>query len=177
VPEVALSPFVAGPKPRPTLGPAFSVFAVLLWSFVVAGQFTTSWMSGGPLPPSIAFGFVVIASFVSWFTSVRLSAMARPARAASIVMRAIGIGVLALLLFVFAVFAATVAGGASSHNHDLLIAFALVIVSAFAGMFGPRWTWPSRPERTPRQRSTHMLLWIAGTIVTLVAALELLVSG
>ena len=33
---------------------ALAVYGVLLWSFVVAGQFATSWITGTPMRPSEA---------------------------------------------------------------------------------------------------------------------------
>ncbi|MBX3204094.1 MAG: hypothetical protein KF764_03445 [Labilithrix sp.] len=168
----------AGSRPWPILGPAVSVFAVLLWSFVVAGQFTTSWMSGGPLPPAIAAAVVLLTTFAAWIAGVRRGVLAAPPRTTThLVGRAIATALLAFVFFVLAVFAATVAGGVSSTNHDFLLALGLVVVSLVAAVVGPTWTWPSRPAGTAGQRRVSTALWLAGAVVTVVAGAELLLNG
>jgi hypothetical protein len=165
-------------SPRPILGPAVSVFAVLLWSFVVFGQFTTSWMSSGPLSERLAVCLVLIVTFASWVAGIRRSRDAMPPRTkVHLAMRAIGIGSLSLLMFVLTVFVATVIGSASSRNHDFFVAFVLVTFSLVAAIAGPPWTSPLPPTRTHRQRFALTALWIAGVVVTLVAGAELAVNG
>ena len=85
--------------------------------------------------------------------------------------------ILAWLLFVVCLVAATVAGAASSRNHDMLIAVALVVVSMLAAIGGPKLTSPTPPRRTHGQRFALVALWIGGALVTLVAAADLAIDG
>jgi len=84
---------------------------------------------------------------------------------------------MAFLLFLVCLVAATAAGGVSSRNHDLLIAFVLVVVSAVAAIAGSRLTSPTRAERTHRQRFSLVAMWVAGALITLVAAADLAANG
>src|SRR5689334_7425060 len=62
-PPPCRAPVGGGPRrPWPVMGSALNVFGVLLWSFVVFGQFTTSWMSGAPLAEGTATLFVFFAT-------------------------------------------------------------------------------------------------------------------
>lgn len=177
-PEVAVAPYVhTAPRPWPIFGPSLSVFAVLLWSFVVAGQFTTSWSMGKPLGQGVAIGMVFIATFVAWLINVRASAIAEPSRSSGrIIGRAIGIGALAFVYFVLAIIVAT-AFGQSARGLDLFVAFALVAVSLVAAIVGPRLTMRVRPTRTHRERVTLVVTWIVGVLLTLVAGADLAANG
>lgn len=177
-PEPALPWAPAPRRPRPIIGATLSVFAVLLWTFVVAGQFTTSWLVGAPLGQGAAVTLVLLTTFVAWIASVRRSTLALPPRStAHFVGRALGISVLTPLLFFVCVVAAAAAGGVSSQNHDVLIAFALVVVSTLAAIAGPRLTSPARPERTHRQRVALVMLWLTGALLTLIAGADLAANG
>ncbi len=163
---------------RPVIGPALSVFAALLWSFVVAGQFTTSWSTGAPLGQGAAVALVLLATLAAWITSVRRSRIVMPPlRTINLVGRGIGIAALALVLFLLCLFAATVAGNTSSRNHDVLIALVLVALSAASAIGGPRLTSPTRPERTHGQRFALVVLWITCVLLTLVAGADLVANG
>jgi hypothetical protein len=181
VPEPSLlpsSPFVAARRPRPVIGPALSVFAVLLWTFVVVGQFTTSWTMGATFGQGIALALVMLATFAAWVANLRRSRMlVPPQRTAGLVGRGIGIGALALSLFLACLAVATVAGSTSSKNHDFFIAFALIVVSTVAAIAGPRLTSPVRPERSHGSRFVLVVMWIAGALLTLVAAADLAANG
>jgi hypothetical protein len=149
-----------------------------LWAFVVAGQFTTSWSFGRPLGGDTATFLVMIATFTAWLASLRRSHVAVPPRTTGrFVWRAIGIGVLALLLFLVTVVAATALGGISSGNHDLLIALVLLLISLFTAIAGPRMTTPSAPSSTHGQRVARVLMWIACALLTLVAGADLAAQG
>ena len=172
-------PWVKPPrKPRPVIGPALSVFAVLLWTFVVAGQFTTSWLVGTPLNQTVAVAMVLLMTFTAWVAGIRLSRIVVPPRQTMFLFwRAIGIAVLASLLFFVCFAVAVVTGEASSGGHDVLIPFVLVMVSLLAAIVGPRLTSPTPLERTHRQRFVVVTLWITGTLVTLVAGVDLAAHG
>lgn len=165
-------------RPRPIIGPALSVFAVSLWAFVVAGQFTTSWLFGAPLGQGAAVILVMLTTFAAWIASLRRGRIAVPPRTTThLVGRGIGVTMLAFLFFFVCVVAATAAGSISSRNHDVLIALALVAISMLAAITGPRMTSPTPPERTHRQRFALVVLWIAGALLTLVAGVDLAANG
>jgi hypothetical protein len=178
-PVEASHPFSKPRRPRPVLGPALSTFAALLWSFVVAGQFTTSWHLGAPLPQGIALSLVALATLAAWIAGVRRSGLVVPParRAGGLVGRALAAFVLAFGLFLACLFAATMAGATALRDHDLLIAFGLVLLATGAAIVGPKWTSPAPPERTHRQRFALVILWIMGVLVTFVAGVDLASSG
>jgi hypothetical protein len=174
--EAIPAPFAR--KPWPVIGPALSVFAVLLWAFVVAGQYATSWEIGGPIGQGPAVSLVLLATFASWLASIRLSrVVAPPPGTARLVGRSIGIAALAFVLFLVALFGATLFGSASPRNHDFFIAFALVVLASGAAILGPRLTAPTRPERTRRARVALGVMWLAGALLTLVAGFDLAAHG
>jgi hypothetical protein len=163
-------------KPRPLLGPTLSVFAVLLWTFVVAGQFASSWTLGIQLRNGEATIVVVLATLVAWFVSMRRSRSVVPPRSTfHLVWRAIGVGLVAFIFFVSCIVAATAIN--SAMNVDFLIAAVLVLISLLAAIAGAHLTSPTKPERTPRQRILLVMLWIAGTLITLVAGADLGANG
>jgi hypothetical protein len=165
-------------KPRPIIGPALSVFAVLLWAFVVFGQLTTSWLFGTPLGPKTATLLVFLTTIAALITSVRRSRVVAPPRNAwHLGWRGVGIAVLAFFLFLVTIVAATVVGNTSLHNHDMLIALVLVVLSTLAAFAGARLTSPAPPDRTHPQRVVLVLVWVAGVIVTLVAGADLATNG
>ncbi len=174
-----LGPALPPPKrPRPVIGPTLTTFAALLWSFVVAGQFTTSWLVGAPLPQGMAFFVVTLTTFAAWLSSVRLSGVVTPPRGRVWFLgRAVTIAFFASILFFGSVMAATIAGETVLRNHDLAIAFLLVVVATGAAILGPRWTSPAPLERTHGQRVRLVMLWIAGGLVTLVAGVDLAANG
>jgi hypothetical protein len=160
------------------IGPALTVYAVLLWSFVVFGQFTTSWSMGTPMRPQIAALAVLVLTFMAWFAAVRRSSLAAPPRSRGrLVGRAIGIPALAFASFFTTLVAATVVGNESSRDHDVLIAFVLVCISGLAAVCGPRFTSPVRPVRSHPMRFAVAVTWIAGLLATLVAGADLVANG
>lgn len=167
-----------GPRPRPLLGPALSVFGMLLWAFVVAGQFTTSWMFGTPLGQGTAVSAVLVTTFAMWIASLRRSRIvAPPRRSTHLFWRAVGVSVIAFLMFVVCLLGATFAGAVASRNHDLAIAVTLVIISTSAAIAGARLTSPTAPERTHGQRFALVAAWIAGALLTLMAGADLAANG
>jgi hypothetical protein len=176
VPEVYFGP--PPKRPRPLIGPAISVFAVMLWTFVIAGQFTTSWNLGAPLSQEVAVALILVTTFAAWLGSVRLSRLVVPPRqTTNLVWRAIGIGVLAFVFFITCFTAAAFAGAATRENHDFLIPFVLVVLSLGAALAGRKMTAPSPPQRTARERFLVVAMWIAGTLLTLVAGIDLAANG
>jgi hypothetical protein len=168
----------ASPRPWPVIGPVLSVYAVLLWSFVVFGQFTTSWSMGTPMSPQTAALAVLLLTFVSWLVAFRRSRIAAPPRARSrLVGRAIGIPALACACFLTTIIAATIVGNESSRDHDVLIAFVLVCLSGLAALAGPRLTSPMPSGRSHQVRFAYVATWIAGVLVTLVAGASLVANG
>ena len=163
-------------KPRPLIGPALSVFAVTLWAFVVAGQFASSWSMGINVLSGHALIVVAFLTFVAWIANMRRSRAVVPPRSVMhLLWRAIGAGILAFLLFLFSLAAATAVN--SAMDVDFFAALALVLVSLGAAIAGPHLTSPSPVVRTPRQRTTLVLLWVAGTLLTLIAGADLAAHG
>jgi hypothetical protein len=177
-PEPEVFSFAPPRKPRPIIGPALSTFAIVLWTFVVVGQFTTSWPLGTPISQGAAAVLLVGMTFLAWAVSLRRSRVVLPPRSiVHFVGRGLGIAALAWILFVVTLVAATAAGEMSSRNHDMLIALVLLFLSLGAAIAGPKVTSPAPPERTHRERSMLAMLWIAGTLLTLVTAVDLAVHG
>jgi hypothetical protein len=171
------SPFQAPRVPRPVVGPAMSVFGALLWTFVVAGQFTTSWMSGAPLGEGAAIAMVFFGTLVAWFLAVRRSQIVPVSGRGALFGRALAIGAMAFGLFVAVVLGATFLGAVSSQNHDLVIALALLALSAVASFMGPRVTAPVRAARTHSAQLASVALWIGAAIVSAIACAELAANG
>jgi hypothetical protein len=163
---------------RPLFGPAVSVFAVLLWAFVVVGQYTTSWTFGVPLGEGVAIGMVLLATFAAWLANVRWSGIVTPpASTGRFVLRALGIGALAVALFGLTILVATILGGVLRRSAELVVPFALVFLATVAAIAGPRLTSPMRPIRTHRGRFLLVTLWLGGTILTLIAGVDLAAYG
>lgn len=179
-PDLAAPEPWAGPtlrKPRTVVGPALSTFAVLLWSYVVFGQLTTSWLFGTPLNQGFAFFMVFVTTVIAWIAGIRRSRVAlEPWSTGHLVWRSIGIAVVAWLAFLVCLSAASVFG-ALFRNHDVLIPFLLVVLSVLAAFAGAKVTSPLPITRTHRQRSVLVALWIAGLLLTLVAAGDLAANG
>lgn len=165
-------------KPRPFLGSALAIYGVLLWSFVVAGQFATSWMTGSPMSNGTAMLIVFAATIAAWVLAMRRTRVAVPAMTAA---EGVGRGVLMLaaatLMFFLTLIVATIIGQTSSRNHDFAIAFFLVVTAVAATILGPRLTLPARPERSHGARFALVSMWIMGAIVTFIAGAELATNG
>jgi hypothetical protein len=170
-------PFRAQRQPRPVIGPALSVFGVLLWTFVVAGQFTTSWMNGTPMSEGAAIAIVFFGTIGAWFFAVRRSQIVPVSGRRELVGRALAIGIIGFLLFVGCVVLAVIAGGVSSSNHDLAIALFLLLLAAVGAFAGPRITSPIRPARTSSQQLASVALWIGAMVVSAIACAELAANG
>lgn len=164
-------------RPRTVLGPALSVFAVLLWGFVVAGQYTTSWMLGAPIAPGTALMFIVLTTVAAGIVGLRGSQRAAPASGLRMFWRAVRIAALASLFFLVCLVAAAVAGAASAQSHDFLIPFALVVLALLAAIAGPRVTSPVPIARFHPQAVRLVALWIAAVLLTLVAGADLATNG
>jgi hypothetical protein len=163
--------------PRPILGSALAVYGVLLWSFVVAGQFATSWITGAPISQGTAALMVLVATGAAWLVALRRSKNALPSPTMGrFIGRSIGIASLAALFFFVTLIAATIFGQ-STRGHDFLIAFLLVAASVGSIILGPRLTAPIRPERTQRMKFVIISMWLMGVILTFVAGAELATNG
>ena len=179
-------PYEAGPyaarAPRPAwavAGPTLRVFAVLLWSYVVVGQFTASWPLGRPIHPALALAFVALLTLFAWIAALRAShAVAPPASALRFVGRGLGIAAGSVGLFFGAVVAPMVGAVIIPHmkGYDLLVGFALVAVSLGAALLGSHISYSPdlpRPARTHGQRFALVLAWVLGALLTLVAGADL----
>ena len=169
--------FRAPKKPRPILGSALAVYGVLLWSFVVAGELATSWISGVPISQGSALFMVFAATVTAWVVALRRSRAALPATTLGrFIWRGIGISALSFLFFFVTLIGATMFGQ-STHGHDFLIAFVLVSLALTGIVMGPRLTLPIRPQRTQGARFIVISMWIVGVILTFVAGAELATNG
>jgi len=167
-------PEVYGRRPRPVLGPALTVFGVLLWSFVVMGEFTTSWNSGAPLEEGTAIVLVVLATLTAWVFAMQGSTRGRPAQGTPrLIARSALVGLVAFLLWGLFVVMAAAIGKASSKSPDVAIASFLIVVAALAARAGPRLTTRERPPLTRARRAGSAVLWIGGAMVTLGACVEM----
>jgi hypothetical protein len=164
--------------PRPVLGPALTVFGVLLWAFVSFGQFTTSWFSGAPLDEGTAIAFVTLATLSALFFATQKSRRALPVEGTrGFVVRAARIGIVALLFWGLVILVATVIGSASmGRSADVPIVSSLWVVAAAAVVAGPRLTLPlpQRPLVTPARSLGIGALWFGAAALTLGACVELL---
>jgi hypothetical protein len=153
------------------------VFGVLLWSFLVFGQYTTSWLPGSaPLAEGAAVLFVLVATTAALVLAVRRSFAAPAPDRQAIAARVINIGVAAFGLWFATVFVAFVIGRASGTNLDMLITTVLLLASCVAVIQGRRMTLPARemrPLATPRERMFGVLLWVGAVAMTLGACGEL----
>ena len=168
------------PKPptRPYVGAAVASFGPMLWSFVVAGQFTTSWSTGKPLAQGIAVAAVFVTTLVAWIVAMRRSHHAVPAASkAALFGRSLVVGLCSFALFVVAIVAATAFGAANPKSHDFLIAFGLVAIAMGATIAGPKLTTSEPPARTHGQKFVAVALWVLGALVTLVAGVDLATNG
>jgi hypothetical protein len=163
--------------PWPVVGPALSGFGVMLWSFVVAGQFTTSWSAGRPLDQGIAVGAVVFATVVAWVLGLRRSRAVAPSATGWFFARAVAVVVSTFVLFVVAVVVTTAVAGTSSRNHDFLVGFLLVAIAFVSVLLGARLTSPERPERSHGQRFAQVALWVACGLLSFVAGADLASNG
>ncbi|HQY63359.1 MAG: hypothetical protein IPF92_18065 [Myxococcales bacterium] len=169
-----------GPRlPWAILGPSLRVFAVLLWSYVVVGQFTASWPLGRPISPVVALALVSLLTLLAWIVAFRTSlAVAPAANARRFVGRGLAIAAGGFALFVGAVLAPIVGVVVLPHTrgYDLLVGFALVSVSLVAALLGDHISHSPdlpRPTRTHGQRFVTVLAWMGGVALTLIAGADL----
>lgn len=165
-------------KPQPLTGPLLSVYGAMLWSFVVAGQFTTSWMSSGPMDERWAAIAVFMATVVTGIVALRRAHGAAPVTAARVVGRGAFAFVGAFVAWFATIFVAALAGNTASRNHDVLIAMALTALAVTASVIGPRLTSPG-PHLTPThgRRVMQVMFWAGLALVTLIAGAELVSNG
>jgi hypothetical protein len=165
-------------RPRPVLGPAFTLLAALLWAFVVIGTFTTSWLSGGaPLAEGVAIVLVAMATAGAWTHAVRQSRTVPAQGLGGLLRRSVVVGALAFGMWGLLVTFATLAGKASSANIDGYVTTCLLVVVAIAAVAGRRFTMPVRPARTPARSVALAAFWIGVALVTLGAYVEIVAEG
>jgi hypothetical protein len=162
-------------RPWPVLGPALTVFGVLLWSFVVMGELTTSWRVGAPLEESTAAVIVVLATMAAWFVAMRESArMSPPQGTGRLAGRSAAVALVAVMLWGLSIFFAIGLGSIGTSGHDVLVAFLLWLAAAVAVLTGPRRTAPGRRSRsTPAARALVALLWVGAALLTMGAFVEM----
>jgi hypothetical protein len=165
--------FVAPPRPKPLLGPVLSVAGALLWSYVVMGQLTTSWLSGqAPLGEGLALTGVMLSTGAALVVALSQSPAGAPGASAT-VKRAGIVLVLSLLLVVAVVVLATVAGAMSRSNLDVPITLALLGTAVITLVSGWRLSRALAPPLSHRQRVFAIAFWAFAAAVTLTACGEL----
>lgn len=162
---------------RPLLGPSLGTFGVLLWAYVVAGQLTTSWLTGRPLGNGVALAAVVLATFVAWALGMRRSLAVAPASPAGVVGRAVGVLALCLAMYLVTLVFAVFVGTTAAPGHDFGIAFALVTVAFVAVVLGRRLVTPEVHERTHGERVVTVAVWVTCLLLTFVAGVDLAANG
>lgn len=173
-------PFTAR-APRPpwaTLGPALRVFAVLMWAYVVVGQFTVGWPLGRPLNPWTALALVLLLTLLAWVVALRTSYAVAPASPLRVAGRGLAIAAGAFGFFVVAVVAPILVAAVMPRlrGYDLLVAFGLVATSLGAALLGEHISHSPdlpRPLRSHGNRFVLVLAWVAGALLTLVAGADL----
>lgn len=176
-PYEAPPPVYGGRVMRPLLGPSLGTFGVLLWAYVVAGQLTTSWITGRPLGNGVAVAAVVVATFAAWVLGLRRSLAVAPASPSGVVGRGLGVGALCLAMFLVTLVFAVFVGTTVSPGHDFRIAFGLVVVAFVAVVFGRRLVTPEDRERTHVERVVTVALWATCLLLTFVAGVDLAANG
>ena len=176
-PYEAPLPVYGGRVMRPLLGPSLGTFGVLLWAYVVAGQLTTSWITGRPLGNGVAIAAVVVATFGAWVLGMRRSLAVAPASPSGVVGRGIGVGAVCLAMFFLTLVFAVFVGTTVSPGHDFRIAFGLVVVAFVAVVFGRRLVTPEAQERTHVERVVTVALWATCLLLTFVAGVDLAANG
>lgn len=177
--ETTPGPTTAAPgtqaTPRPLLGPALRVYGALLWSYVVFGQFTTSWIDDRPLGEGWALLGVFATTATVAVLAVRRSVHIAPTGALGIVRRTAAVVAISLLAWF-----ATVAGVTLTRafNGDLKNALALVAIALAASIFGLRMNRaPAEGGAMHGRRVLQVMIWITLSVVTLVAGAELVAVG
>jgi hypothetical protein len=176
-PYEAPAPAYGGRVMRPLLGPSLGMFGVLLWAYVVAGQLTTSWITGRPLGNGIAVAAVVLATFAAWGLGMRRSVDVAPASPSAVVGRGIGTLALGFAMFVATLVFAVFVGTTAAPGHDFGIAFGLVLVAFVAVVVGRRLVTPEIRERTHGERVVTVALWVTCLLLTFVAGVDLAANG
>lgn len=176
-PYEAPPPVYGGRVMRPLLGPSLGTFGVLLWAYVVAGQLTTSWITGRPLGNGVAVAAVVVATFAAWVLGLRRSLAVAPASPSGVVGRGIGVGALCLAMFLVTLVFAVFVGTTVSPGHDFGIAFGLVFVAFVAVVVGRRLVTPEIQERTHGERVATVAVWATCLLLTFVAGVDLAANG
>ena len=160
----------------PVLGPALTTYALLLWTYVVMGQFTTTLSASTPLGEGKALFVVCAVTAATWIIAIRRSRVVAPVTGGRLVTRAVGIAALAGLLFLVTVFLATFMG-LLSRGLDMVIPFGLVLLCAGAVFYGRRLLVPDAPPRTQQERSVLLGVWMIAVLVTFIAGVDLALNG
>jgi hypothetical protein len=168
------------PRRSSLVGSALFVSGVLLWTFVVMGELTTSYAPGkhGMLVgEALAVVFVLATSAAAWGVALRRSLAVSPASSDALAyFRGASLALLAILLWFVVLFIATALGKGASKNLDGPISTLLLIVSVASALGGRRLAGLHGPASTSRQRLLRRLLWAGSSLLTFVAVVEILGS-
>jgi hypothetical protein len=158
------------------VGPTLRVYGALLWSFVIAGQFTTSWIDGAPVHEGLAVAFVLATTgLVGAFAMFRYAAVTQPSRVA-LARGGIAVFLYAVVACVVSVFVVSVGSVFTSDRRSLLPPFVLVALALVASLVGQRAQRTATPS-THTQRVAGAMAWFVTMVLTLIAAAELIANG
>jgi hypothetical protein len=162
-------------KPRPLLGPALRVYGALLWSYVVFGQFTTSWIDDRPLGEGWALLGVFATTAAVAVLAVRRSMKVAPTGPLGVVRRAAAVVAMALLGWFVTVAGVTLS---RAFSGDIKNALVLVLVALLASILGLRMNRdPAEADGMHGRRVLQVMIWISLVVVTLIAGAELVAVG
>jgi hypothetical protein len=176
---VPRAPVHVAPR-RSAVGEALFVSGVLLWSFVVMGELTTSYAPGRHqmlVGEALAVVFVLTTTAATWGAAVRRNLALSPATAErAVYLRATAIAIAALMLWGLVVYVATAMGKAASRNVDGPITLMLLVLSLAGSLVGRRMAGLDEKAATARGRWLHRLLWTCAGLLTFAALVEILSS-
>jgi hypothetical protein len=166
---------VQGRRSHPVLGPTLTVFAALLWAYVVFGTFTTSWMAGSaPLGEGVAVLLVAVATVAAWAHAVRSSLSVAVKGPGGLVRRSAAVGLLAFAMWGLLVILATlVAVAIPPARVDAIVMAGLLVVAALGARAGHRLTRAAPPRTVHALSFPVVAFWMCIAAITLAACVEI----
>jgi hypothetical protein len=163
--------FNPGPRPRPLLGPIYWTYGVVLWAYVVLGQYTTDvapWTSRDvPLGGGAAALLFILCGALALWRSIAVSSPL-PSRYPNAV-RALVTFVVTILLWCSSLLIVCMLVGISGANSDVPFRLLLFVASLVALFFGRKWSRPQGIKLPREQRALVITLWVGAVLASLPA--------